>query len=61
MLLPDYDYSTCKRKPKGLVRKWAPLVIFEGIFALLDREINSMLDFKIFVLTDDDVRLARRI
>jgi uridine kinase len=62
VVLPDYDYMTCKRKETGLFIKWAPLVIFEGIFALLDREINSkFLDFKIFVLTDDDVRLARRI
>jgi len=37
------------------------LVIFEGIFALLDKEINSMLDLKIFVHTDDDIRLARRL
>lgn len=62
VLLPDYDYKTCKRKESGLLRKWAPLVLFEGIFALLDNEINTkFLDFKIFVLTDDDVRLARRI
>jgi len=62
VLLPDYDYKTCKRRKEGILRKWAPLVIFEGIFALLDRQINvKFLDFKIFVLTDDDVRLARRI
>ncbi len=61
-MLPDYDYKTCKRREPGLLRKWAPLVIFEGIFALLNADINDQfLDFKIFVLTDDDVRLARRI
>lgn len=62
MTLPAYDYKTCKRSEPGHFRKWAPVVIFEGIFALLDQEINEkFLDFKIFVLTDDDVRLARRI
>jgi len=59
--IPDYDYTTCKRKAKPILKKWSPLIILEGIFALLDREINSMFDFKIFVITDDDVRLARRI
>jgi uridine kinase len=59
--LPDYDYRTCKRKQPGIIRKWAPLIIFEGIFAILQAEINVMLDFKIFVHTDDDVRLSRRI
>ncbi len=38
------------------------LIIFEGVFALLDREIKlKFLDFKIFVHTDDDLRLARRV
>lgn len=59
--IPDYDYTTCKRKTKSILKKWSPLIIIEGIFALLDREINDMFDFKIFVITDDDVRLARRI
>jgi len=37
-------------------------VIFEGIFGLLDKEINTrFLNFKIFVHTDDDLRLARRL
>lgn len=62
VILPDYDYKTCKRRLPGILRKWAPLIILEGIFALLDRDINAkFLDFKIFVLTDDDIRLARRI
>ena len=62
VILPDYDYKTYKRKELGIPRKWAPLIIFEGIFALLDRDIlNDFLDFKIFVHSDDDVRLARRI
>ena len=60
--LPDYDYITCTRKKSGIFRKWAPLIIFEGIFALFERDIVfDFLDLKIFVHTDDDVRLARRI
>lgn len=59
--IPDYDYVTCKRKPVGLNRSWSPLVIFEGIFGLLDHEVNEMMDLKIFVTTDDDIRLARRL
>lgn len=59
--IPDYDYKTCLRTKNPIFVKWAPLIILEGIFALLDREINALFDYKIFVLTDDDVRLARRI
>jgi uridine kinase len=52
---------TCKRTTPGLVKKWSPLVIFEGIFGLLDKQVNEMMDLKIFVHTDDDIRLARRL
>ena len=61
-MIPDYDYKTCKRKAPGIKLAWTPLILFEGIFALLDRDVNrEFLDFKIFVHTDDDVRLARRL
>ena len=61
MIIPDYNYVTCKRNKPGLFRKWSPLIIFEGIFGLYDKEINNLMDLKIFVTTDDDIRLARRI
>jgi hypothetical protein len=41
--------------------KPAPIILFEGILALYDAEIRSYLDLKIFVNTDDDVRLGRRV
>jgi uridine kinase len=39
----------------------AQVVIFEGILALYMPEILDLLDMKIFVDTDSDTRLARRI
>jgi hypothetical protein len=38
----------------------ANVVVFEGILALHDAELNALYDMRIFVDTDDDVRLARR-
>ena len=38
-----------------------PLVIFEGIMALYEERFRALMDLTIFVLTDDDIRLARRI
>lgn len=38
-----------------------PLVIFEGILALYEQRFRDMMDLSVFVLTDDDIRLARRI
>ncbi|CAG8550603.1 8864_t:CDS:2, partial [Scutellospora calospora] len=37
------------------------VVIFEGIFALYDRRITDLMDLKIFVDTDSDIRLVRRL
>ncbi len=59
--IPDYNYVTCKRNNPSLACKWSPLVIVEGIFGLYDKEINDLFDLKIFVHTDDDIRLARRL
>ena len=39
----------------------ANVIFFEGIFALYDQRILDLMDMKIFVDTDDDIRLARRL
>ena len=41
--------------------KVQPIIIFEGIFALYDERIRNMMDFKVFLVTDGDTRLIRRI
>jgi uridine kinase len=38
----------------------ADVVIIEGILIFFTKEIREMMDMKIFVDTDSDVRLARR-
>ena len=61
VILPRYNYKTCKRDQPGLPVKCCDLVLFEGIFALLDEKLRSFMDLKIFVHTDDDIRLVRRL
>jgi uridine kinase len=38
----------------------SPIIIFEGILSLYDIRIREIMDVKIFVLTEDDIRLSRR-
>ena len=38
----------------------ANVVVFEGILTLHDPTLTALMDMRIFVDTDDDVRLARR-
>jgi len=39
VMIPNYNYKTCKREGPGVLVKAKPLVIFEGLFALLDDDI----------------------
>lgn len=62
VIIPNYNYKTCKRDPPGIHLKCTDLVLFEGIFALFDPFIrDSVCDLKIFVHSDDDIRLLRRL
>lgn len=41
--------------------KGANVLIFEGILAFHDKEVLDLLDMKVFVDTDPDIRLSRRL
>mmetsp|Transcript_75269 Transcript_75269/g.197265 ORF Transcript_75269/g.197265 Transcript_75269/m.197265 type:complete len:480 (+) Transcript_75269:56-1495(+) len=60
--VPVYDFVTSRRCPVRRRRvNPADVVVVEGILALHCPEILSRCDMKVFVDTDDDTRLARRI
>lgn len=59
--LPIYDFATHGRTAKTKYVYGADVIVLEGIFALYDDRIRALMDLKIFVETDDDVRLARRL
>ncbi|KAL9993206.1 putative transferase [Helianthus debilis subsp. tardiflorus] len=58
--IPKYDFKTYKN---GASRRVNPsdVIILEGILIFHDPRVRDMLNMKIFVDTDADVRLARRI
>ncbi|MEA1903494.1 MAG: uridine kinase [Actinomycetota bacterium] len=58
---PVYDFSNHLRAPESVTISPAKVVIVEGILVLADPELRSELDLKIFVDTDADLRLARRL
>lgn len=58
---PTYDYSIHDRSDKTITVKPAPVVIVEGIMILQSRELCDLMDIKIYVDTDADVRILRRI
>ncbi|MDR1606200.1 MAG: uridine kinase [Streptococcaceae bacterium] len=59
--IPIYDYTEHTRSQKTYSQKSVEVIIVEGILVLDDQELRDMMDIKIFVDTDDDVRIIRRI
>lgn len=57
---PVYDYATCSRlKGQSTHIEPRPVIILEGIMALVDPSIRAILDMKVFVDADSDERLIR--
>ncbi len=59
--IPDYDFITHKRVDGIRVEPDYDVIILEGIFALYFKELVEIASLKIYVDTDADLRLARRI
>ena len=59
--IPEYDFSLHTRKPSFQLVNPPAVVIVEGILIFSDRDLRSLFDMKIFIDTDDDDRLMRRI
>ena len=56
MEVPIYNFVTHRRNDKTVSMYGANVLIFEGILAFHDKDILDMLDMKIFVDTDSDIR-----
>jgi uridine kinase len=58
---PIYDFKRHRRTGRTRTIRPEAVIIVEGILVLVDPELRRLLDFKIYVDTDADVRLARRL
>ncbi len=58
---PIYDFEQHTRKNETVTVYPRRIIILEGILILYDEEIRNLCDIKIFVDTDSDVRVIRRI
>lgn len=59
--VPIYDFKTHRRRPESRRVEPAKVVIVEGILVFVDARVRERLDMKIFVDTDADIRVFRRI
>jgi hypothetical protein len=59
--MPTYDFATNKRQEETVHLKPNKFIIFEGILAFHDKRMRDLMDLKLFIDLDDDIRLSRRI
>ncbi len=58
---PVYDYTVHNRSDEVVQIVPRPVIIVEGILIFADEALRELMDIRIFVDTDADVRLCRRI
>src|SRR5579863_4290447 len=59
--MPVYDFAKHTPALETVRVEPAPVVVIEGILVLAIEQVRRLLDIKIFVDTDDDVRVLRPI
>ncbi|GAA3615120.1 uridine kinase [Secundilactobacillus similis] len=58
---PVYDYTISTRSEETIHQEPKDVIIVEGILILDDKRLRDLMDIKVFVDTDDDIRIIRRI
>ena len=58
---PVYDYEQYTRSDKTIHQEPRDMIIVEGVLILDDQRLRDLMDIKVFVDTDDDIRIIRRI
>jgi uridine kinase len=59
--VPVYDYVQYNRSGEVKLVRPAPIIVVEGILVLWEPALRERFDLKVFVDTDADIRLIRRI
>jgi len=59
--IPQYDFREHARRAETRAVAPAPVIVVEGILVLADERLRAHMDLKLFVDTDADIRLMRRL
>ena len=59
--IPGYDFTTHARRKEATATRPTSVIIVEGILVFTDEALRKLFDVKIFVDTDADIRVMRRI
>ena len=61
VFVPVYDFTLHRRKEETVLVEPSPIVLVEGILIFTRRKLRDLMDMKIYVDTDADVRFIRRL
>jgi uridine kinase len=59
--IPTYDFALHNRAARTITIHPSPVIIVEGILILADERLRDLLDIKVFVDVEADVRILRRL
>lgn len=59
--VPIYNFTRHIRKEETRLIKPKKIILVDGILIFSEKKLRKLLDIKLFVDTDDDIRLLRRI
>jgi len=59
--VPRYDFAVHNRGQNSDRVEPRPVILLEGVLALADPDLRELLDLKIYVDTDSDLRFMRRL
>lgn len=59
--VPVYDYAAHTRREETVRVEPARVIVVEGILVLVDPELRELMDIRIFVRVDPDIRFIRRL
>ncbi|MBO0444519.1 uridine kinase [Vagococcus fluvialis] len=58
---PVYNYEAHTRSKEVVIQEPKEVIIVEGILILEDERLRDLMDIKVYVDTEDDIRIIRRI
>ena len=59
--VPVYDFTTHRRTDDTILVEPAPIILVDGILIFTKRKLRDLMDIKVYVDTDSDVRFIRRL
>jgi uridine kinase len=59
--MPVYDFTTHRRTEETILVETAPIILVDGILIFTKRKLRDLMDIKVYVDTDADVRFIRRL